>query len=80
MSLKETKKIDTNRHQLESTGDGEKFRAAHAALPPIAFVFLPEWIGRKQENSTEGQVQQGKWNIPRDKTENHTGYEYDAKY
>ena len=30
MSLKETKKIDTNRHQLEITVDGEKFRAAIA--------------------------------------------------
>ncbi len=30
MSLKETKKIDTNRHQLEITVDGEKFREAIA--------------------------------------------------
>ena len=30
MSLKETKKIDTNRHQLEITLDGEKFREAIA--------------------------------------------------
>ena len=28
MSLKETKKIDTNRYQLEITVDGEKFREA----------------------------------------------------
>ena len=28
MSLKETKKIDANRYQLEITVDGEKFREA----------------------------------------------------
>ena len=28
MSLKETKKVDTNRYQLEITVDGEKFREA----------------------------------------------------
>ena len=28
MSLKETKKLDTNRYQLEITIDGEKFREA----------------------------------------------------
>ena len=32
MSLKETKKIDTNRYQLEITVDGEKFREAIRGL------------------------------------------------